>query len=185
MVHAFAENDERLSQKNRVATSEPSTLKEIVSLLVKIVIIAIIFLLIFTFIFGFFRNTDISMNPSIRDGDLVIYYRLDKFYAAQDTIVLEYEGEKQVRRIIATAGDTVDITEEGLLVNGALQQEPDIYFDTQRYDNGVKFPMTLTENQIFVLGDRRVDATDSRVYGAVNIDDTLGKVMTILRRRNI
>ena len=85
--------------------------------------------------------------------------------------------------MVATAGDVVDITEEGLMINGALQQEHEIYEQTQRYDTGVEFPMELKEGQIFVLGDSRENASDSRVYGAVDVHDTLGKVMTIVRRR--
>ena len=162
-----------------------SVLKDILFLLLKIAGILLAFALIFTFIFGIFRYQEPGMAPALKDGDLVIYYRLDKQYLLQDTVVLEFEGEKQVRRVIATAGDTVDITEDGLLVNGALQQEPDIYFPTNAYEEGVRFPITLSEGQIFVLGDSREHATDSRIYGAVEVKDTLGKVMTLLRRRNI
>ena len=67
------------------------------------------------------------MYPNIKDGDLVVYYRLDKNYTARDLTVLDYQGSRQVRRVIAVAGDTVDITEDGLLVNGSPQQEPGIY----------------------------------------------------------
>jgi len=110
---------------------------------------------------------------------------LDKTYAAGDVLLLTSQEQKQVRRVVATAGDTVDITEEGLLVNGALQQEPEIYEETQRYEGGAAFPLTVGEGQVFVLGDARENATDSRIYGAVNVKDTLGKVIAVLRRRNL
>lgn len=173
------------SHRSRDHPQMPSLLKEILSLLVKIAAIIIVFLLVFTFVFGLYRNTDVSMAPSIQDGDLVLFYRLDKTYVAGDTLLFSFEKQKQVRRVMATAGDTVDITEEGLLINGALQQEPGIYQETQRYAEGAVFPLTVGEGQVFVLGDAREDATDSRVYGAVEIKDTWGKVITILRRRNI
>jgi signal peptidase I len=160
-------------------------LKDVLLLLAKIAVISLVFLLIFTFMFGVFRNPDAAMVPAVKDGDMVIFYRLDKEYVAQDTVVLELEGQKQVRRVVATAGDVVDITEEGLLINGALQQEPGINSPTQRYADGVEFPLTVKEGQVFVLGDGRANATDSRIYGAVDVEDTLGKVMTVLRRRNI
>ena len=60
-----------------------------------------------------------------------------------------------------------------------------IYQQTQRYAVGATFPLTVGEGQVFVLGDARENATDSRVYGAVEVKDTLGKVITILRRRDI
>ena len=168
-----------------VILSEPSLLMEILFLLGKIAAVLIVMLLGFTFMFGLCRNMDASMTPAVKDGDLVIFYRLDKNYVADDTLMLEFKGQKQVRRVIATAGDIVDITEDGLFINGALQQETKIYVPTQRYEGGAEFPLTVREGQVFVLGDSRVNATDSRIYGAVNIKDTLGKVITILRRRNI
>ena len=126
------------------------------------------------------------MIPAVKDGDLVLYYRYTRSgYLPQDVIALEKDGQKQVRRVVATAGDTVDITEDGLVINGALQQESEIYQKTERYRDGVEFPLTVPEGQVFVLGDNREGATDSRVYGCVKIEDTLGKVMTVIRRRSI
>lgn len=173
------------TRMSREPPPEPSLLKEILFLLGKIAAILAAFLLIFTYIFGLYRNMDASMVPAVKDGDLVIFYRLDKDYVAQDTLVLEVAGEKQVRRVIATAGDTVDIIEDRLLINGARQQETLIYEPTQQYEGGVKFPLTVSKGQVFILGDSRINATDSRIYGTVDSKDTLGKVMTILRRRNI
>ncbi len=137
--------------------------------------------------FGIVRYPDATMYPAIKNGDIVIFYRLDRDYIAQDVLVLQFQGETQVRRVVATAGDVVDIAPEGLLINGALQQEPGINSPTQRYEEGIDFPLTLQEGQVFVLSDSRADASaaDSRIYGAVDIEDTLGKVVAILRRRNI
>jgi len=173
------------SHRSRYHPQASSLLKDVLFLLLKIAAIIAVFLLVFTFLFGLNRIADMSMAPSIKDGDLVMFYRLDKTYVAGDTLLLEFQEQKQVRRVVATAGDTVDITEEGLLVNGALQQEPEIYRQTQRYAAGVTFPLTVGEGQVFVLGDARDNATDSRMYGTVEITDTLGKVITILRRRKI
>ena len=163
---------------------EPSVLRDLGSLLIKIVAIVLAFALIFTFFYGFDRNTDPDMAPMVKDGDVVIFYRLDKDYAVGDLVVLRYKGKLEVRRVVAGAGDTVDITEEGLIVNGALQQEPDIFQKTPRYANSITFPLTVGKGQVFVLGDARENATDSRVYGPVNTKDTLGTTITVIRRRN-
>jgi len=159
--------------------------REIMYLLLKIAVIAMLIMLLFTFLFGIFRLADVSMSPAVKAGDLVVFYRLDKTYRIGDSIVLKYEGKKQVRRVIAAAGDTVDVTDEGLSVNGALQQEEWVYGETLLYTEGVRFPVTVGEGQIFVLGDSREGAVDSRIYGAVDIADTLGKLVTIIRRRDI
>ncbi|MDR1496202.1 MAG: signal peptidase I [Clostridiales Family XIII bacterium] len=165
--------------------ARPSALRDLLSLLLKIGVIAGVAILMFTFVYGLHRNADPGMNPAVKDGDLAVFYRFDKDYAAGDLLVLAFRGERQVRRVVAVAGDTVDITEEGLMVNGARQQEPEIYEATQRYADGPAFPMTLSAGRVFVLGDSREDATDSRVYGPVNADDTLGSVIALIRRRNM
>lgn len=166
-------------------SAPPPLIKEILHLLIKIAVVCLAFVLLFTFMFGICRYSDASMSPAIKDGDLVFFYRLDKSYVSQSVILLQFEGEIQVRRVVATAGDTVDITPDGLAINGALQQEPNIRSVTQRYETGVDFPLTVGEGQVFVLGDSRRDAADSRVYGVVQVKDTLGKVITIFRRRDI
>jgi len=165
---------------------KPSVLKDLLYLFIKIALIASTFALLFTFMFGFIRYQEPAMTPAIKDGDLVIFYRYNQSgYLPQDVVVLTYEGEKQVRRVVATAGDTVDITENGLIINGALQQEPEIIQRTERYAEGIRMPLTVQEGEVFVLGDSRIGVTDSRIYGCVEIKDTLGKVMTIMRRRTI
>lgn len=164
---------------------ETTLLQDILYLLLKILGIVVALLLIFTFLFGIFPYQDVAMKPSIKDGDLVLFYRLDKNYIATDTIVLEYQGNRQVRRVVAVAGDVVDISDDGLMINGAVQQEAGIYEDTVRYAEGIEFPVTVGKGQVFVLGDSRLTAADSRIYGPVEIKDTLGKVMTLIRRRDI
>jgi len=160
--------------------------KDLVFLILKIAFIALAMVLLFTFLYGLIRYNEPSMSPAIKDGDLVIFYRYtESGYLPQDAVVLEFKGQRQVRRVIATAGDIVDITEDGLMINGSLQQEPNIYQQTKRYEDGIDFPLTVPEGQIFVLSDARTGATDSRIYGCVKIEDTLGKVMALIRRRSI
>lgn len=167
------------------APQEPSLLKDFLLLLLKIGAILLAFALAFTFLYGLHRTPDDAMAPAMREGDVIVYYRLNKYYTIGDALLLEVDGKQQVRRVVATAGDTVDITEDGLFVNGARQNEPNIYHDTQRYAEGIEFPITLHEDQVFVLGDERENSTDSRIYGAVNVEDTFGKVIASFRRRNL
>lgn len=173
--------------REMVHSREPPSgiMQELLYLLLKMAALLAILLLLFTFVFGIYRNGDVSMHPSVKDGDLVLFYRLDKTYMKSDVVVLEYEGTKQTRRVVAIAGDVVDITEDGLVIHGSPQQEQDIYEETIRYDTGVEFPLTVGEGEIFVLGDGREHATDSRVYGCVKVKDTLGKVMTVIHRRGL
>lgn len=176
---------EEVKEQQNVGRPTTTLTQDVLYLLLKIVAIAVIAVVLFTFMFGISRVTDIAMDPTVQDGDVVIWYRLDKEYVASDPVVVSYEGETQVRRVIAVAGDTVDITENGLLINGALVQEQKVYGETLHYEDGIALPITIEDGQVFVLGDGRENAVDSRLYGAVNIQDTLGTVMTVIRRRNI
>lgn len=164
---------------------ETSVLADILLLLFKIVLIALFFVILFTFIFGITQVRDNSMAPAVRAGDIILYYRLDKSYMKDDAIVVNENGETQVRRVEAVANDTVDFDENGFLVNGNLQLEEDIYTETLPYTGGPTYPVTLASDEVFVLGDNREAAVDSRVYGPVRAADTRGKVITVLRRRGI
>ena len=159
--------------------------KDLLSLLVKVAVIAGVFVMLSVFVFGIVHYVEPSMSPAIKDGDLVIFNRYVSGYQARDAIVLKIDGQKQVRRVVATAGDLVDITDDGLVINGALQQETEIFHKTERYLDGKEFPMTVPAGHVFVLGDNRKGAKDSRIYGCVEVKKTLGKVMTVVRRRGI
>jgi len=153
---------------------------------VKIGVFAIVVTLVFTFLFGVHYVVEPGMTPAFKDGDLVLYNRTDKNYRRDDLTLVTYKGQMQVRRVVATAGDTVDITGEGLVVNGSRQQEREIYKETVRYVEGIDFPLKLGPGEVFLLGDARDIADDSRIYGSVHVADTHGKVMTLLlRRRNL
>jgi signal peptidase I len=172
--------------KPQVNAALKSALKDILDLLIKIAVIALTAFALSTFLFGVVRYQEPSMDPSIKDGDLILFYRYTKNgYLPRDAVVLDFEGKRQVRRVIAIAGDTVDITEEGLLINEAPQQEIGITQPTERYQDGVELPLTVPEGHVFVLGDARTGAADSRIYGCVKISDTYGKVIAVIRRRSI
>lgn len=178
-----AQNAERA---RRQPAGQTSALTDLLLLVFKIGLIVVFLLVLFTFFYGITQVRDTSMEPAVKEGDLVIYYRSDKAYTAGDAIVVEYSGQLQVRRVVAVAGDTVDISENGgLIINGSTQIEADIYTQTLPYTEGITFPVTVGEGEVFVLGDNRESATDSRIYGTVAISATKGSVMTVIRRRGI
>lgn len=158
--------------------------EDILFLLAKILVFALVLILMFKFVFGFVRVRDMSMKPAIMEGDLVLYYRMQKNFTAGDLLAVEKNGKTEIRRVAAVAGDTVDINESGLIVNGNLQQESNIYTKTQAYMEGITFPVTLTGDEVFVLGDKRDSAEDSRIYGPVSSSAAKGKVVAVFRRRN-
>ncbi|WP_317316381.1 signal peptidase I [Peptostreptococcus russellii] len=153
--------------------------------MLKIVIFAMIFFIMFFFVFGIKRSNDYSMYPSIKDGDLALYYRLQKNFQVGDVVVIKKDGKEEIRRIIALPGDKVDITKDGLKINGYLQQENSIYSETLPYVKGIKFPIRVGRDEYFLLADKRENSRDSRVYGTIYKEDIKGLVMTLIRRRGI
>lgn len=158
---------------------------DIIFLLFKIFIFIAIFVVIFFFIFGIARSGDQAMYPSIKDGDVAVYYRLQNNFVAGDVVVVKKGDTTEIRRIVAVPFDTVDITEDGLKINGYLQQESGIYAETLPYVEGIKFPLKLGANEYFVLADKRTNTMDSRIYGAVYKNEIKGSVITLIRRRGI
>ena len=165
-----------------------SLMEDLLSLILKIAVIVAVFWMLLLFVFGLHRVNETGMAPSIKAEDIIMYYRLDKSYEVLDPVVLKVGDEIQVRRVVARAGDTVEITDKGLVVNGALQaglEKDFVEGETLPYKEGITYPITLKAGEIFVLGDNREQADDSRMYGPVKEKDTLGILMWDLRRRNL
>ena len=173
------------NNEKQLPRQETTLGEDIFQLLLKIVLIILAVILVFTFMYGMARINDVSMKPAIKDGDLVMYYRLDKRFVSGDIAVFKKDGRTTTGRVVAAAGDTVDITKDGLMINGATQIPQDIYFDTTQFQNGVDFPITVGEGQIFVLGDNRPEASDSRIYGCINVKDVKGKAIAVIRTRGL
>jgi signal peptidase I len=151
----------------------------------KLLVIVLAFWLIFHYVFGLFRVNGETMYPRIRDGDLILYYRLNQEYYLGDVVTFMCEGYRRVARVVAKEGDVVEIDENGqLLVNGNVQEE-EIFYPTEKWEDGVSYPYTVPEDSYFVLCDFRTGSYDSRGYGAVSASEISGKVITLLRRRGI
>ncbi len=163
---------------------QPRFLKEALLLVIKLMIFAVAGIILLTYVFGLTRNASLNMQPAFRDGDLVMYYRLDRTFTAGDVIVIRYREKTYLERVIASAGDTVDITADGLSVNGSLLQEPYRRGETTPFEGEVTFPLTVPEGELFVLGDDREQSVDSRMFGCVRCEDVGGKVVGLFRRRN-
>ncbi|MCQ2564133.1 MAG: signal peptidase I [Mogibacterium sp.] len=173
------ENTPDDSTKNR-----QKFLHELRQLILKFVVIAVILVIVLGYVFGLTRNLSLNMQPAFQDGDLIVFYRIKHNYGAGDTVVIRYEGKNLTERVIAVAGDTVDITSSGLMVNGSYVQEPQVIGETTAYEEGVSFPLTVGSDEIFVLGDNRMYAVDSRIFGCVAKDAVKGRIIGLFRRRN-
>lgn len=141
---------------------------------------------VFGLVFGVMPAPNDDMSPRISAGDLLLYYRLTEDFVNGDVVVAQQEGNRYVGRIVARGGDTVEITDQAtLVVNGSTVIESGIYYSTPPYESGVTYPITLAQDELFLLCDYREGAKDSRYYGPVNIQDVLGKVITVVRRSGL
>lgn len=187
-----AEIEENEKNRKKLNKSERSVKRYEFIVLRILILIAVIWVLFFKMI-GLTHMPSGDMYPRIDAGDLVLFYRLDKEVKPQDVIVIEKttpESGKQkemfILRVVATEGDTVDISDGyRLIVNGNTMIESNIFYQTPPYDGYTEFPLTLGEGECFVLADQREGGSDSRYFGAVTKDEIQGTVINILRRNNI
>ena len=170
---------------NESRQKAPSIWSDLLSLLLKIGGILLAFVLIFTFLFGIYRQTGTAMAGAVHDRDLVFYYRLDKAPDVRDLVVYERaDGQECLGRVIAGGGDSVDVTSEGLKINGYLQQEDYVKGQTLAFTGGISYPLQLQTDEYFIMGDNREQSQDSRYFGAVSKEQIKGRVITVLRRRD-
>lgn len=154
--------------------------------LLNFLIVITVLWLLFGCIVGVMNAPNSDMSPNIKSSDLLLYYRLDKNYRAQDVVVLVKNDTTYLGRIVAIGGDSVDISDsERLIINGNMVSEPHICGDTPRFEGFVQYPVQLGDNEYFVLCDSRGGSEDSRYYGKVSADDIRGKVISIVRRNNL
>lgn len=137
-------------------------------------------------VFGIKPMDSMDMHPRISPRDLVIYYRWNPTNQTSRVMIYEKNGEFHLGRIVARPGDNVEIKSSGgLYVNGAVVGEADIYYETKPYQNEVKYPLKLAENQYFLLGDYREGAKDSRYFGPVEASELKGEVIAIIRKSGL
>lgn len=158
--------------------------RDALSLLGRVVVLAAAAWVLFTQVFLLTQASGNSMFPAVKDGDLLIGYRLQKDYEQENVVVYKRDGKSYVGRVVAKSGDYVDITEEGsLIVNGTVKSGEILYPTYER--EGVNYPYVVPESMVFILADYRTQAQDSRDFGAVELKDVQAKVITILRRRSL
>ena len=102
------------------------------------------------------------MFPSLKDGDLVLAFRLSDDVQKDDIVVCEAGGDRCVMRVVARGGDVVTVDETGnLLVNGT-NQAGEIVFPTYVGDANITYPYAVPTGHVFVLGDYRTEAEETR-----------------------
>lgn len=80
-----------------------------------------------------------------------------------------------IKRVIGLPGDTVEIKDGSVFVNGTKLDETYLHGDTTDCEPRACDPVVVPPGHVFVLGDNRAHSSDSRYFGTVEIDSIVGK----------
>ena len=169
----------RRKKKNRVG----SVMRELLGWLFYILIIIGLTYLIITYVGQRTRVSGSSMEKKLSDGDNLIVDKLSyRFQEPKrfDIVVFPYKYEENtyyIKRIIGLPGDIVQVKDGYTYINGELL-ESDIYGAEVMIEAGTASePITLGEDEYFVLGDNRNHSLDSRdpSVGILKREDLIGR----------
>lgn len=140
-----------------------------------------------TFLFAPFIVEGESMETTLHNAEkLVVNKAIYLFREPQrgDIIVFHAEEKRDyIKRVIGVPGDTVEVRDDVLYLNGQPVEEP--YLREKREEakqQGIPLtedfgPVTVPEGHVFVMGDNRLNSRDSRSYalGPIDIDKVVGR----------
>lgn len=178
--------------------------KSIIRENVEAILIALLLaLFIRTFIVQAFKIPSGSMLPTLQIGDHLLVskfiYGIKMPFTGStlipisdpkpnDIVVFQFPKNPEIdyiKRVVAVAGDIVEICDKKVLINGKpFDDQHGVFLDQTIHpallnprDNFG--PVTVPENKIFTLGDNRDNSSDGRFWGFVDLDAIRGKAWII------
>ena len=143
-----------------------------------LLVVAAVSVLIAVLLLPVLQISGTSMTESLQDEDIVVALNSKK-YKTGDIIAFYYNNNILVKRVIAAAGDWVNIDTDGnVYVNDELLDEPYISEKTLG-DCNIALPYQVPDGRCFVMGDHRATSIDSRntAVGCVSNDMVIGKIL--------
>lgn len=141
------------------------TFKEFVPYLVIIIVVV----LIRTFIATPVLVKGASMYPTLNNNQLLILKKYDKSYDRYDIVVLDYNNEKLIKRVIGLPGETVEYKDNVLYINDE-ETKDDYASITNDFKSSELIKGTIPKGYYLVMGDNRNDSIDSRMIGLISED---------------
>lgn len=141
-------------------------------LLFAAIIICNLFVLRLAFVFG------ISMEPTLNPYDCVAVWQLAYKPTLGDIVITDCNNDYSqnlIKRVIATEGQHVRMTENKVYIDGELLDEP--YLLEQESLHYMPLDIVVPPAQVFLLGDNRNYSKDSRDIGCLPINKIRGKVL--------
>ena len=143
-----------------------------------LIVVAAAAVLIAVLVLPVLQITGSSMADSLQDKDIVVALNSSR-YTTGDIIAFYYNNNILIKRVIASAGDWVDIDEEGnVYVNEVLLEEP--YVTDKALGNcNITLPYQVPDGRCFVMGDHRATSVDSRntAVGCVSDEQIVGRLI--------
>ena len=118
------------------------------------------------------------MDPTLVDGQFVVTLKGSDFETG-DITAFYYNNKILIKRVIASAGDWVDIDREGnVSVNGVQLEEPYLQ-EKSLGECNIDLPYQVPDGRVFVMGDDREISLDSRTtaVGCISKEQVLGQVV--------
>ncbi len=161
---------------------EKSPFQELLGMLLYIGVVLVITFLIITFVGQRTHVSGDSMKNTLYHGDQLIVDKITyrfKEPVRYDIIVFPYQYEEDtfyIKRIIGMPGETVQIVDGEILVNGEILRES-YGREVIRDPGAAAEPITLGKDEYFVLGDNRNASSDSREpsVGVIHQKDIVGR----------
>ena len=148
-----------------------------------LVTVAAIAVLVATLLLPVLQIYGSSMTPTLTDRDIVVTVKTSEFKSG-DVVAFYYNNKILVKRVIAQAGEWVDITPEGDVYVGATQQSMELLDEPYLMEKAlgecnIELPYQVPESRIFVMGDHRSISVDSRstAVGCVSEEQLVGRLI--------
>ena len=119
-----------------------------------------------------------SMTPSLYQGEIVVAPKGTVFQKG-DIIAFYYNNKILVKRVIANAGEWVNIDADGNVFINDVQMEEPYVSEKALGDCNITLPYQVPDGKIFVMGDHRATSSDSRntAVGCVAQEQVVGRVV--------
>jgi signal peptidase I len=126
------------------------------------------------------RVSSDSMKPTYSKGDEILVQKFGAHVrdpARGDIVVVRspVSGDLVIKRVVGFGGQTVEIADGVLKVDGHAVPEP--YIDRAEVGGTYFGPLRVPADTVFLLGDQRFGSVDSRSFGPVPVDSVVGRVV--------